>query len=364
MAKHGMFDFTNRIIGFDLLRSIAIFYVFWGHGEILVPNELKWIYSIPMIIPFEGVSLFFVLSGFLIGVILNRIIFSSQFKWADVINFWIRRWLRTIPAYLFVLLLLICLNFLQWQYNFYYFLFSQNLFSNHPVFFSVAWSLSIEEWFYLIFPGAIFVFSLIFKDKFNILISISILFLLIPLISRLFYYENSILEIRKIVIFRLDSIIYGVIASIIYYHKPKFWLKNRILSALISLVFLLLLLINNHFYKSNFENIYIFNLEALSVFFILPLFQSFKRFNADFLNKAICFSSKISYSLYLVHGSVVLWFFIRNIEFSDFILSFRFEIQRVILFSLYISLSICLAIALHLCVELPFLKIRERNTTT
>ena len=78
MAKHGMFDFTNRIIGFDLLRSIAIFYVFWGHGEILVPNELKWIYSIPMIIPFEGVSLFFVLSGFLIGVILNRIDISEQ----------------------------------------------------------------------------------------------------------------------------------------------------------------------------------------------------------------------------------------------------------------------------------------------
>ena len=49
----------KRIFGYDLIRFIAIFYVFWGHGSILIPNELKEIYSWGTFLPLEGVSIFF-----------------------------------------------------------------------------------------------------------------------------------------------------------------------------------------------------------------------------------------------------------------------------------------------------------------
>lgn len=65
---------TNRIIGLDVLRSIAILLVLYQHSIFLIssPNEL---YQIRI----DGVSIFFVLSGFLIGNILIKT-FSESAK--------------------------------------------------------------------------------------------------------------------------------------------------------------------------------------------------------------------------------------------------------------------------------------------
>ena len=50
-----------------------------------------------------GVELFFVLSGFLIGGILIKIFDNTEFTFADVRRFWIRRWFRTLPNYWLIL---------------------------------------------------------------------------------------------------------------------------------------------------------------------------------------------------------------------------------------------------------------------
>ena len=44
-----------------------------------------------------------------------------------------------------------------------YFFFSQNIISPHPWFFPEAWSLSIEEWFYVIIPICLFIGIIILK---------------------------------------------------------------------------------------------------------------------------------------------------------------------------------------------------------
>jgi peptidoglycan/LPS O-acetylase OafA/YrhL len=360
--KDSVFYFKNRVIGLDLLRCLAIFYVFWGHGAILIPNEFKWLYSIPTIIPFEGVSVFFVLSGFLIGSILNNTIFKSEFKFKELLNFWIRRWYRTIPLYLIVLLVMIVLTNSLWNLNFLYFVFAQNLFWNHPEFFGVAWSLSVEEWFYLLFPGFIFLTFLVLKKKMSSLLIISLLFILVPFFMRCLYYNDINLDVRKIVFFRLDSMIYGVFASIIYFHKPDFWVKYKFISLLLSLILLAIIYSLPAYFKSSEIRIFIFNLESLSTMFLLPFLNSVKNFRFHLVNKVIVFISKISFSLYLIHGSLILWFFIRNIEFSHFILSFRFEVQRLILFLLYFLLSIGLATFMYIYIETPILKFRDRKT--
>jgi len=61
----------NRVFGLDLLRFIAIFMVLLGHSLIMVPEHLR-----PSVYPyiFDGVAIFFVLSGFLIGGILIKIL--------------------------------------------------------------------------------------------------------------------------------------------------------------------------------------------------------------------------------------------------------------------------------------------------
>ena len=59
----------SRIFGLDLLRAIAILFVVIGHSSILAPEHIK---PIIRLITLDGVAIFFVLSGFLIGGILIR----------------------------------------------------------------------------------------------------------------------------------------------------------------------------------------------------------------------------------------------------------------------------------------------------
>src|SRR5262249_53426611 len=64
-------------------------------------------------------------------------------------RFYVRRWLRTLPPYYLVL----CLRtFIGHPFSWKFVVFVQNF--DHEVMksFPVSWSLSIEEWFYLIAP--------------------------------------------------------------------------------------------------------------------------------------------------------------------------------------------------------------------
>ena len=110
-----------------------------------------------------GVELFFVLSGFLIGGILIDLAETSPpLAGAAVRTFWVRRWMRTLPAYyLFLVFFLwwdpaspeLSIGDRFWHYGF----FVQNLAWPCPWFFAVSWSLAVEEWFYVLLPVAIFV---------------------------------------------------------------------------------------------------------------------------------------------------------------------------------------------------------------
>jgi peptidoglycan/LPS O-acetylase OafA/YrhL len=95
----------NRIFGLDLLRFIAIFMVLVGHSMMFVPESIKKVCYRFML---DGVGIFFVLSGFLIGGILIRILNKKNaVTFANLVDFWKRRWMRTLPAYLVVLLFLL-----------------------------------------------------------------------------------------------------------------------------------------------------------------------------------------------------------------------------------------------------------------
>jgi len=60
---------SSRIFGLDVLRALAILFVIFQHAGNYLPEVLKQNYNVFI---FDGVSIFFVLSGFLIGKILDR----------------------------------------------------------------------------------------------------------------------------------------------------------------------------------------------------------------------------------------------------------------------------------------------------
>ncbi|MGC1457100.1 MAG: acyltransferase [Steroidobacteraceae bacterium] len=141
----------GRLPGLDLVRAVAIAWVMLYHASILwrVPGD-SWIVRFGWL----GVDLFFVLSGFLIAGQLLR-------PWArgtapDYPRFISRRLLRTIPAYLVVLAVYFFVPWLrdgtQMQPLWQFLTFTQNLALEPREVFSHAWSLCVEEQFYLVFP--------------------------------------------------------------------------------------------------------------------------------------------------------------------------------------------------------------------
>jgi peptidoglycan/LPS O-acetylase OafA/YrhL len=129
---------SNRVFGLDLMRAMAILFVMISHAELQLPESLK---AVNRLFYFDGVLIFFVLSGFLIGSIFIKQLEENQQGGNVLLKFWKRRWLRTLPAYLFTLILLIVLSRHSnpafplnkvWKY----FLFVQNINDARGLFFS------------------------------------------------------------------------------------------------------------------------------------------------------------------------------------------------------------------------------------
>ena len=142
-----------RAPGLDLLRAAAIvvvmLYHLSSHGfDIAGPGRHGWM----------GVDLFFVLSGYLIGWQVLREIAAGRAP--DWTGFFLSRAWRILPAYLVVLALYFLLPAWReadamppvWQFL----TFTMNVLPDHLTqrMYSHAWSLCVEEHFYLFFPLA------------------------------------------------------------------------------------------------------------------------------------------------------------------------------------------------------------------
>lgn len=147
------FQNLGYFAGLDGIRCLAIIAVIWHHT---VQTGF-----LPMFDRgYLGVDLFFVLSGFLITTLLLRE--KSKTGKISLGNFWIRRFLRLMPAYygLLVALLLAYGIFKPEDPN------TARLFSGFPVYalylsnwfnpgannLDPLWSLATEEQFYLVWP--------------------------------------------------------------------------------------------------------------------------------------------------------------------------------------------------------------------
>lgn len=353
----------SRVLGLDILRVTAILAVLFAHSSYLL--DIKISESTTYTIGFFGVELFFVLSGFLIGTILIRSFKNNEFKFTQLKVFWIRRWFRTIPVYFFALffhafILFIVDNYYFVFYNpkwYLYFFFIQNSFSVEPELFGIAWSLSIEEWFYLIVPTIFFLVNKRFKlnseTQLTVIISIIFLFVCFRFIYCSFPIDNFDLEVRKRMPFRIDSIIYGVLAAYLFIKYPKQLEKRKIqllvLGALI--VFFGFYIISKDF-KSNLQNlnltemVFIFPVISLGISFCIPYFSLMKANKQNYVHHTITFISLISYSIYLFHIPVI------NL-LSNLISN------RIILFCSIWIITFILSWITYSFIEKPFLKIRD-----
>lgn len=221
--------------GLDTLRALAILSVMVFHLQNYLPASWSPIGNIGWM----GVDMFFVLSGFLIGSQLVRpYLHDGKLSLAD---FYIRRAFRILPAYLVVLLLYFSVP--VWRESpgispvWMFLTFTQNFLIDYSVHqaFSFAWSLCVEEHFYLVLP--LLILLLMKRPSFGrtatLLMGIAVagialrayvLFhvlrpgagsgeLWLPYLERLYYPTYT----------RLDKLLVGVSLALLKSFRPAWW---------------------------------------------------------------------------------------------------------------------------------------------
>ncbi|MCW2286610.1 peptidoglycan/LPS O-acetylase OafA/YrhL [Rhodoblastus acidophilus] len=219
----------KRNFGLDLVRATAISFVLICHYTMFYAWAFQYQASYAVTtVGFIGVGLFFPLSGFLLGRIIFAI-FDRNPDLNQILRFYVRRWMRTVPAYLIVLIATYeAIHFVGYNkvHLLKYVFFVQNFLTPYQgVFFGVSWSLAVEEWFYVLFPAVLYVLYLL-KVR-NAALYAILLFLIAPAVARYLVLDHAAVKglasggydpfwdsaIRKQVPLQLDSIVYGVLAA-------------------------------------------------------------------------------------------------------------------------------------------------------
>lgn len=336
--------YTKRVFGLDVMRAIAILIVVDSHATIALKEYYNggfWHNLLP-----DGVELFFVLSGFLIGGILIRSYEKNGgFDRKLLLNFWTRRWFRTLPAYYLVLTGLIVTALLRaWRSGLHhtlppkqtllsYFVFLQNFNQELVGFFPETWSLAIEEWSYITLPLVLWLLHTLLAARWPRK-RIALAMILLVIIGSNAYRFITALQVpisagelgyRGIVITRLDAISYGVLAAYLKYYFPTQWandgLRRRTLVAGIVLTMLIAFsasVIILHYYVGMgvypayvfYKRTVYFLLIGLSMTLLMPYMDGWRTAPASWTRlgvaRAITHISLISYSMYLLNLTPVM----------------------------------------------------------
>ena len=371
-----MTSFSNqRVFGLDVIRTIAIVLVVCSHCTyLLFPEASHSLVTLVRIMGAVGVDLFFVLSGFLIGGIILKHIQKGKTAYADLKTFWKRRWLRTLPNYYLILIIHFIIAWItgtlpeRWGS---YFLFLQNFSQPHPDFFTEAWSLSVEEYAYLLLPLILFIgFNNFAKGYKSIWFFRGTLILILLLyFIKLYYWQTSEVttykawsaSFRKVVIYRVDSIYMGFLAVYLMWKYGDTIKKKKILFGIIGAVLFLGLhlfifmadaLPQSHlwFYSLVYLPILILSLGLMFAWAIwLPTPKKY-------IQRVIEFISVRAYAIYLVNYSLVLLYIQKKINVVDLN-----EIEKIGGLLLFLAITIMLSSLLYRYFEVPILKLRDKK---
>lgn len=364
---------NTRVFGLDLLRAAAITAVVCAHGFVVLYPHLVSVLGIFGHGGFYGVELFFVLSGFLIGQILVRQ-GSRLGRSSTVAVFYVRRWFRTLPLFFLFLGINVILEFRfrHHHINFWEFLshgcFLRNFAGFHMTFFGESWSLAIEEWFYLLFPAALWIGLKISKRFDVVFLSAACAFFTFSTVSRtLSAFDPGATwseAQRMVVIHRFDALMIGMFAAWISMRFPIPWRKFAFPGALGGSVLLIAMYatlwkIENHQLAFGDDSFFArtsrFTFVSLGFALLLPAASGWKLSKENLGSAAIRRIALWSYGLYLVHLPV--FEIVNELIFRD---SSRSLPKAFASFSLQVGGAVLLSAFLYRFFESRCTRLRER----
>lgn len=252
-----------------------------------------------------GVTIFFVISGFLITYLLQSE--DNIYHHVDVKKFYYRRVLRIWPLYYaYFAGSLLTIYIFNFNFNltslYYYSFFMANIpfiIGGTLPFLAHYWSLGVEEQFYLFWP-------LLNKYiKFNTyFISFLILIFIVSKLILHFLFPGGLLE-QFIGIIRFDCMMIGALGSIFYRQNIKwfFTVTNNKLTQLLCWGVMLLCLFNKFHIASIIDN------EIIAIVGLCLIMGQINTKNRiiNLENKLCIFLGKISYGVYVIHPLVIFY---------------------------------------------------------
>lgn len=333
---------NDRNAAIDVFRAVAIISVVLCHFNKIFPyGEL-------------GVDLFFIISGFLIGGLLNKKLMNNEK--ISFFRFIIQRSFKILPSfYTFMIIgnLMVYMLYSEispsefiplWdmpRYLFFYQNYTGGL--SHPSFYHI-WSLCVEEHFYILLPVLFLIVQRWFNTKFLFLSLFSVVVLGTVFRYLAFMYTNSH-ETYAGTHNRIDALALGVLLNLILSYFPNgFFIRYAKLLLFAGLIlFALTIFVDYYFDMALYENVFFHALVPFSFFLIIAGSFQFKFQNLKILRIV----SYYSYNWYLWH-----FIFVTGVTylFGNNILSI----------AIYLIITFVVAVTFTILVEEPFLVLRNR----
>jgi peptidoglycan/LPS O-acetylase OafA/YrhL len=345
----------SRNFGLDGVRALAIALVLAGHTTFLTGFTFA-----PVGLGFLGVELFFVLSGFLIGRILIDKADAGRLDFEGIKSFWRRRWYRTLPNY--YLFFLINTFVYPWLFGFGYFdfsylLFCQNLWYPCGYIMQESWSLSIEEWSYILLPLSFALFMKLRHSPQRAILAGLIVYIGGFTLIRVLGCANTSTGhweegVRKVLAFRMDAIPYGVLmAFLAKYHAE--WLRRRALAMFVSGLVLAstAVALNNWLDLPLLRNVFYFTLIDLALAMTLPFAATLKSRSRS-IKYLVTHLSIVSYSAYLSHNFFI--FFLQKHP------GIQASYPTLTVIGTYVAIIVASTL-IYKYFEWPFMKLRDRE---
>ncbi|GFZ99818.1 acyltransferase family protein [Dyella caseinilytica] len=351
----------NRLSGLDLLRAIAILWVMLFHswivgglGDPFQPiGDYGWM----------GVDLFFVLSGYLIGYqVLKPLSLRQPLHFAE---FYRRRTYRILPAFLVVLA--VYAWFPSWreapgmQPAWQFLTFTLNLLIDyqHNEAFSHAWSLCVEEQFYLVFPALAWLLTR--RPSLPVTLCVGSVIVAAGMLLRAYAARHNLDYLENIyypTYTRLDGLLAGVTLAAIQAYRPSVWSLLQRNGNILTLIGLAVVGIAIWLFRDRLTfmpSVFGFPLLSFGIALLVAACagrQGLGRWRVP----GTGWIAGMSYSLYLSHKlalhAVARW------------LAAHPAVHGWVAFVLYAVAITLLGTLLHYGVEQPFLRLRDRRAAS
>jgi len=341
-----LFHINGTLYGYEAVTNPSFFYSFIYAGN-------------------TGVTLFFVLSGFL----LSLPYFSKTN--IDVKKFYTNRALRIIPLYFFMVAVATVFSG-DWRSGLKSLFFYDIDFNTLHPFGSVWWSLVVEMQFYAILP--ILIAIVWYKKRY--ITGIVILLSAITIYIFLYSFWNELMDLRlrnKLLGFipgRFPNFLAGIFIAYLF-SKYSYVFRSGRKNILFDISLLVLLFIIGLFFQHVSR---LGNLAAEIAFPVRHVIEGFiwaaiifitcvgrSYFTGILVNPLFSSLGVLSYSIYLIHNTVIHFVLsYLNTKNSDFLNGY----SVILVISIIIIITIILSALTYHCIEKPFLKLKKSRLLT